>query len=444
MKLKLANCIRKEQKFLPSKLDPVKKLMAHLILPIYLTFSLKTCQNQQLKLSNKIKNKFDGTIVQLDRELRTFQDDQSVKETSLADNELYLNDIKTQEKRIQAQLTENDRKITDLICRRREEQETSSKLAQQLKDLCIGLGNITVPVDLENTFDSNVVDTKLDEIDAALLSEKSQISQMLHEHDQTDRQHQITVDNLRESRTAVETEIKTKQKQRTELSAEQSKIKVKIGVIEKSAGALQRVTKNLAEQTELYDGLMAKGNFTEKKQEIDSEKERQSGFEVELERMDKDIAFLSSIAKTVAEISIKDGQLNGRNEEIRKIRNKHADNLSHLFNNQPIDSNYQRRVQTVYQNMQREINDLNKRAQHIQQTVTRLQMTRTSQKQELARAEKEFADGEENVYKLCHSIKFEDAVGRAKQTLSKHQLDHGALKASEVLYNKYVYENNSR
>lgn len=389
-----------------------------------------------MSLLNKIKTKFDGTIVQLDRELRSFQEVQKDKKTSLDDYELSLNDLKMQEKRIQVQLTDSERKIAALIYQRCEEQETSSKLAEQLKDLCICLGNITVPADLENTFDPSVVDTTLGEINASLVREKGLLSQMSQQNDQVDHQHQIAVDRLRERRTAAETEIKTKQKQRTELSAEQSKIKSRIGVIEKSAVALQRVTKNLAESTTMYENLIAKGNFAEKKQQIDLEKSRQSDFEVQLERMDKDIAFLSSIAKTVAEISIKDTQLNTRNEEIRKIRNKHADNFSRLFKNQTIDSNYQRSVQTVYQNMQREINDLNKRAQSIQQTVTKLKITRTNQKEELARYEKELEDGEENVYKLCLSMKYEDAVERLKLTLSKHQLDHGALKASEVLYNK--------
>lgn len=111
---------------------------------------------------------------------------------------------------------------------------------------------------------------------------------------------------------------------------------------------------------------------------------------------------------------------------------------SQLFNFRTIDANYKRNVQNLYDDLQRQIKQLNESIRKSQATVTEKETTRRSQKRELDRAERELTENKEKIYTVCQGNPFEEVLAKLKEKISKNNLEHGELRSAEVLYKKYI------
>lgn len=169
-----------------------------------------------------------------------------------------------------------------------------------------------------------------------------------------------------------------------------------------------KITAEIAKVSDCYDKVSQTTNLEQMKRNIDQKRVHRNNLQSQLDEVDKEVLYLSSISKTTAEISVKESQLESRESEARKVRNKHSDNLKRLLNNEIVEGNYKRRIQTIYQNCQREIAETNQNRNRNQQKITELQMMRKNQKDELNRMEKELTECEEKILKNVmehHSLK---------------------------------------
>lgn len=400
---------------------------------VKLTTKIEKCKEQQVALSSKIKNKFDGSFAMLDREIRSFKEKMSDKKENLVTNEQDLERVIVQVERLRQTLSDMEKKRTTLILQRQKEQEL---LAEQFK-LCSELYNhLNIVVDFDSQGENlNVVDSR-NKITQGIKRVENNVNELSKDHEKVDHDMQLEVDALREKRASVESDVTSGKRQIEELKQEQQKGQQEIETVERSADALKRCLSDLAKVTDCYSKLSQTTNLEEMKRNIDVKRVHRNDLQSQLESIDEEILYLSSISKTTAELSVKQSQLDAKETEARKIRNKHSENLKQLLNNEVIESNYKRRVETVYHNCQREIAEVHKNINRNQQKITELQISRKNQKEELGRMEKEMTECDEKIYEQCHGTPFVDVLERVKENVAKYQLDHGAAKSSEALYKK--------
>lgn len=400
---------------------------------VKLITKVEKCKELQVAISSKIKNKFDGSFAMLDREIRSFKEKMNDKKDNLLTHEQDLERVKVQVERLRHTLSDLEKKRTTLIIQRQKEQEL---LSEQFK-LCTDLySRLNIVVDF-NSQDENLNMTSImDKITQAIKGEENKVNDLSKDHDKVDVEMQVEIDKLREKRASVESDVVSKKKQIKESKEEQEKGQKEIETVEKSAEALKRITTEHSKVSDCYNKLSQTTNLEEMKRDIDQKRVHRNDLQSQLDSIDQEILFLSSMSKTTAEISVKETQLESKESEVRKIRNKHSDNLKRLLNNEIIENNYKRRVQNIYQNCQREITEVNKNIARNQQKITELQMTRKNQKDELSRLEKELTESDEKLYEQCHGTPFIEVLERVKENVAKFQLDHGAVKSSEALYKK--------
>lgn len=388
-------------------------------------------------MAEKIRTPFDGTLSQLDRELRTFKDRQAEKKTDLRQFGEDLAKIRAHEKRLQLQLAELDRKRTTLIVQRQQEQDFHAERAQHVASLCDRLAVTGVPDDLTNCTGEDI-DGILVRIKDAFHRADATIADLSRRHDREETEQQTEIDKLRERRAKAESDVTSANKQAAELRQEQVKNQHAIDEVEKSARTLKSITAEIAKIDRCYDDYTKDRNLDEDRKHIDEKQTVINGHQDELDKIDSELTFLNSFAKTSADITHKQSTFDQREADARKIRNKHSDNIKQLFPGATVDSQFKRRIQTIYQNFQRIIGDNNKQIAKAQQRSTELEITRKNQRAELVRLERERTEAEERIYDQCHSSSYPEVLERVKHAVSKYQLDHGALKASDVLYKKYM------
>lgn len=400
---------------------------------VKLTTKIENCKEQQVALSSKIKTKFDGSFAMLQREIRSFNEKMKEKKENLDVNAHDLDRVKQQEESLRGKLSGLEKNRTTLMLQRQKEQEL---LDTQFKSCADLFNRLDIVVDFDSQGENLNITDSLAKIAQAIKKEEISVKDISNRHDKVDSDMQLEVDQLREKRAAVESDIASSKKQIVELKDDHRKGTEEIEKVERSAESLKRVMNDLAKVSDCFDKLNQSTNLDEMKRNIDVKRKHRNELQTQLDVIDQEIVKLSSMSKTNAEISVKESQLDAKEAEARRIRNKHSDNLKRLLNNEIIDSNYKRRVQTVYQNCQVEVDQATKNINRNQQKITELQITRKNQKEELTRLEKELTECEEKVYDQCHGAPFVEVLERVKENVAKHQLDHGAIKSSEALYKK--------
>lgn len=406
---------------------------------------LGKCKEHQASLSSKIRTPHDGTVAQLDRELDAFHAKQIQIQTDLRQFVDDLARANANEKRLLQQLGELDRKRTTLIMQRQQEQELHDERVGHLSDLCKRL-NVAAAIPSEELLNTTIgaanIETVLEQTRAAFDREDGALVALEQRHDREEAALQADIDRCREKRSKVESDITSANRQAAQLRQEQSRTQQKIDGVEKTAKQLKVIAAEIAKVDRCHADYSRDLDLDADREKIVAKEQAINELQDQQDVLDVDVSVLSANAKLSAELGLKQSALEQREVEVRKLRHKHADHLTQLLPAAEAatvpTSQFKSFVQTVGQSLRRELDVGQKRLARLQQTSTELQMTRKNQRAELQRSERDLTESEERLYEQCQSTAYEDVLARVKTTVDKLQLDHGALKASEVLYAKYM------
>ncbi|KAH8253007.1 hypothetical protein KR032_003136 [Drosophila birchii] len=394
----------------------------------------KNCKEQISTLIKKIKTPFIGSMAELDIKIDNFDQRKREMWEQRTETEQELSKLKKYSANGQEKLGVHDKKLCLTKERHQSEQACRTQLLKRVKDFC---RELQIPIDGELTEQPEKLVDVLQDIEAAILSKHCEITEIVERNDKADQERQAKIDELRIDLTKSEQGVTDKEKQREVNRRESEKLEVDIQKIEASMQELKVLEKKIAEANELYENKMKSLDQQARRQSIEDKKTSIAKKQTQFKKLDEQLTFLGSMAKLVAEISLKQKDLEKKNQEVHRVRSRHADNFGKFFKD-PISSNYRRSMQGAYDRLRREIEDLNKQANEQKLKEQSYEIKRKNLIDDIARMEKELKKSEELVYQKCHSTPYDDLVERSKTTISKLQFDHGALKSSEALYKKYI------
>lgn len=396
----------------------------------------KSKKENREQLVAKIKDLFKGSETELDAEIRSFKETMVKKDMELDDAKKELTVTKQQEQKLSQKFQENERKCFGFVHQREQEQDFYAKKAENIREICERL-NIEITFDLENSNERS--DELLPQIRVRVSEEEENISELVATNEQIDYEQQTEIDKLREKRTQVESEISAKRSQIMQLKGEHSKQQASIADIERSAEKLKEISEKVVKTKQFYDNLCANGNLDEIRKDLVTQKAERTKLAGELEILDDQIALSVSLSGISTEIASKEKQLEKRDSEIRRIKNKHSNNLRRLFNNETVESNFKQRLESMNQKLRMETNKIQNDAKTNERTVNELMFNHRNKKQDLSRWENEVRQLEDKIYEQCESTPFVEVLETAKENVAKFQLEHGTLKSSELFFKKLVY-----
>lgn len=435
-------CLDEELAPIKGKLDEIRKIEIDVSKWVEERTKLKTklenCKEQQQNLRSKIKQlQAEKSIDDLEFELQCFKEGVQVKQNNLRAKEASLSGLAKEEKDLQTKVNELKSKSGTLIYKRQQEQELMSTRAKRVQKLCLEL-SITVDSQLENTSDS--LEPLFDEILMKVASEEESVRDMGQQHDKQDEEYQKRIDTHRVKIAAIEAEIVAKREQIGRLKQEEQKLSREIQEIESSAQQLKSLSKELNQVDEEVKTFQEDTDLEALQSALDEQKREKSKLESQMEKLDDEIHFLTSIASLTSGIEMKQGQLQERESEVDRLRNKHQSNLKTILGSSfsSLTSNYRRTILSTQDALKSEKRSLADDLKRKQMKFAALQNSRKNQADNLKRIKQELSELEEKVYDVCGSEEYEDVLAKQKEGLDKCQLEFGAVKSSEALYKKYI------
>ncbi|XP_055551814.1 DNA repair protein RAD50 [Wyeomyia smithii] len=396
---------------------------------------INTKEEQQKQLHSKIRTLFTGSLPELEVEIRTFQQSMNTKRSELREAESDLVSRKGQEKSLQNKLRELETHRVQLISKRQQEQELIGDRSKKIEDLCV---RMKLPAGGDYESDALALEGALKAIKHGLRSEESEIQAMIRSHDEADQRAQRAVDKLREEKAKLEADFRQKGQMVADFTREKAQTQSEIAAIERSAEMLKKLVTEIEKLEREYESQKANSNVDGMRQQLIEKKKKREELQSRLDRVEEQISALDAVAAKATELGLKEQQLTGKEAELRRVRSKHSDNLKRLFPNRSIEVNYKRNVQDLYENLQRQIKQLNESTRRSQATVTEMETTRRSQRRDLERMEKELAENKEKIYAACQGKSYEEVLAKLKEKITKSNLEHGELRSAEVLYKKYI------
>ncbi|KAL1376629.1 hypothetical protein pipiens_004343 [Culex pipiens pipiens] len=396
---------------------------------------IHTKEDQQNNLRSKIRTLFSGSLTELEQEIRSFQESMGGKRSELRDAESDLASRKSQEKSLQTKLQEMESRRVHLIAKRQQEQDLGGDRAGKIVELC---GRLKLPASGDYEGSTVDVESALAAIKHGIRSEESQVQAMAKGHDEADQAAQKAIDRLREDKTKLESDVRMKSQMVADFAREKAKTQTEIAAIERSAETLKKIVGEIEKLEREYETQKANTNVDGMKRTLAEKKVKREELQVKLDKVEEQISALDAIAAKATELGLKEQQLNGREAEFRRVRNKHSDNLKRLFPSKTIESNFKRAVQDLYDGLQRQIKQLNESTRAAQAIVTEMETTRRSQKRDLDRLERELTENREKIYAACQGQPYEEVLSKLKEKITRNNLEHGEQRSAEVLYRKYI------
>ncbi|KAH8370095.1 hypothetical protein KR093_002147 [Drosophila rubida] len=391
----------------------------------------KNYVEQIAKLSKNIKKLFDGSLVELDLEIQSFNRRMTEMTFQRTDVEEQLSKIKRSHADLQKTLATHDKELYVAKQKYKNEEECKLQLAKNINNFC---------TKLEVTMDKKITENpeKLEEmIDVTLKSKQREINELSARNDQADQTRQAKIDDLRIDITKSEQSLKSQEKQKNASEQESQELELKIKQIEISVHQLKALDKQITDTDEKYESATRSFNHDECRQTIANKKTSVAEKQARFKSLDQQLTFLNSIAKLMAEITLKEKELEKKNQEVNRVKSKHSDNLG-IFFKEPITNNYRRAVQNAYEKLRREIQDLNEKGNAQKLNEQSYEIKRKNLVGDIERMEKEIQQLDERIYQKCLSTPYDELILRSKTTIAKLQLEHGALKSSEAMYKKYI------
>ncbi|XP_034475989.1 DNA repair protein RAD50 isoform X2 [Drosophila innubila] len=395
----------------------------------------KNCKEQIGKLTRNIKKKFEGSLAELDLEIQSFNQRMSEMRIQHTEVKEQLMEMKNSNVEIQKTLGTQDKELYVAKQKQKSEQECKMQLTKNINKFCEQL-QIKVDRDVSENAE------KLEEMLSKQLEIKQcEITEVAEENEQSDKTRQFKIDELRTEITKSEQSLKTQEKQKLMSEQESEALELKIEQIEASFLQLKALDKQITNMDEQYERLTQNFNQESARENIAKKKSSIAEKQTRFKHLDKQLTFLSSISKLMAEINLKEKELEKKKQEIHRVKSKHSQNFSTFFKD-PITSNYRRALQNAYDKLRREIQDLNQKANAQKLKEQSYEIERKNLLADIAKMEKELQQFEERIYQKCRSTSYDELILRSKATIAKLQLEHGALKSSEAMYNRYIQKIN--
>lgn len=384
-------------------------------------------------MRTKIKDVFTGSEFELEQQINVFKTSQLQKQNEITENEIVLKNAQNDLGQITKRHDENDRKYHSLIQDRQREQDLYDEKGEYISKLCTDL-KINIDFDIKN--DNIRAAGLVVSIQTALDDERSRIQEISNTNNKVDAEQEQEIRGYREQYVQIKSEIVALAKQLKDLEQAQSKQTELLRKVEQSGKKLMEIRNKAAQIKKLYNDLNASANTQGTREEIAKHKEEKQKLADELEDIDDQITVISSMANILAEVMTKEKHIEKRESEVRRIKNKHFDNLQHLFPDEMIDANYKRTIENLGKKLQLEVNKLEGQVRLYDNRTQNFKTQLQSKKQEQITLENELRKLEGDIDRVCEQMPFVQVLATAKENVAKYQMDHSSYKSSDVFYKK--------
>ncbi|XP_066998593.2 DNA repair protein RAD50 [Anabrus simplex] len=393
---------------------------------------INSLREQKQDLRRNISELFKGSVSELKEAIESFHSQLKEKDMELSNVEKKLNSTRREENNIGEQISNEQRKIGQLQTEEDQQQKWIKSRNSGLKSLAIELG-LEEPV-LSSTLQ---VEKEMELVEQKVQESVEGLEKLQHDLESDEVRLQSKVDSLRDEKVKLEQEISMKTGLVRSKREEMRKIRKDIEEVEKSAGRLLEVERELTEVKNNLDKTVKEVDAEELQKSIQTSQEKLKGLKNRLDVVYEEVNQLQLYSSVQTEINVQKEARATKEAELRRLKNKNADTIRHLIGSFP-ESGLKDELKKCLENLAMTIRDQNNQLSACQRDVTRLEVNRRNKKEQLESRERELKEFQDQVYDQCGQRDLEDVIADLADRIQELRDQKGTLTSQEHLFRRYV------
>ncbi|XP_070495157.1 DNA repair protein RAD50 [Chironomus tepperi] len=394
-------------------------------------------EEESAKLEGKIKKKLVGTIDDLECEMANFIENQQEKKDELKSLQSQHTKLVSEERENQKSLSDLNLKASNITDKIQKLQELKSERFGKVKDICSTL-ELDFDYDADQAADTQDIGDTLKDIRRHIVLKEKNIQSLKKLEENDEQKFQGKIDELREERTKIETNLKTQRDSLNVNKASAVKIQKELKDSEESIPMLNELTPAIAK----YEKKLNKLNEENK---VDELREQQEGIgydvielEDTLHQLENDIEILQSVSRVSVELDSKQNDLSKDQKEFDRIKNKLSSSLKNLFGKQTVDANFRSKVQSKREELESEVKGIKDRLQNIQREHDRMQDQRTNLRAQQKQKDQEIHKIEQDIGDVCMLDEYLDYLASQKEKVEKLNMELAVKESSKNTYKDFI------
>ncbi|XP_055958818.1 DNA repair protein RAD50 [Patella vulgata] len=288
----------------------------------------------------------------------------------------------------------------------------------------------------------NISDEKykhfFEEMKNSLETKKAESKSLKAQYEEEEEKLQKKLDNLKESKTKLESSERLKTEMMTKNIGEIRQINQKLSNMEVSAGRLDHITTDLKRAEQDLTSLESNLNLEDVKREIAELDKTRKELTMKISDLNTELNKLTLESNVQAEVNMYNKDKVSKEDNIRRLKSKHEDTINYLLGDGASTQNLRGKLEDFIYEQGDSVKRCSEELQNAQRSLSSKEAQQKMLQQQLRQKEDELRKLDDKILTVCGSQNYDDEYQNVQQKLTQTQESRGSLLGAEHFFKQYV------
>ncbi|MEE6479393.1 hypothetical protein FKM82_012238 [Ascaphus truei] len=391
----------------------------------------KTMEKDNQDLEEKMETVFQGTDDQLND---TYQNHQR----TVREKERRLNELLREVDRTTKDCQRLNREKGELLVQQGRLQLQAEKHQQNIKTRDTLIKTLAAQLELDGyertPFNERQIASFQKLVKEREEKDEDHANQIMKDFSDKESMKQRQIDEIRDKKTGLERTIEIKSVTQSKKHTDLKNIKSELQQLEGSSDRLQELDEELMKTERELENVEKSCNVETLKGEVTHLQTQKSDLDRTLRRLDQEMEQLNTHTMTRTQMDMLKKDKADKDEQIRKIKSRHSDELTSLLGYFPNKKQLEDWLHTKL----KDINQTRDKIGKLNKELASAEQNKNHMSNELRKKEEQCSTYEERLFDVCGSQDFESDLSRLQDDIEKTSKQRAMLAGATAVYTQFI------
>ncbi|XP_027283327.1 DNA repair protein RAD50 isoform X2 [Cricetulus griseus] len=259
-------------------------------------------------------------------------------------------------------------------------------------------------------------------------------SQLLNDLTEKETLKQNQIDEIRDKKSGLGGMIELKTELLTKKQSELRNVKNELQQLEGSSDRILELDQELTKAERELNKAEKNSSVETLKAEVISLQNEKAELDRSLRKLDQEMEQLNHHTTTRTQMEMLTKDKTDKDEQIRKIKSRHSDELTSLLGYFP----NKKQLEDWLHSKSKEINQTRDRLAKLNKELASAEQNKSHINNELKKKEEQLSSYEDKLFDVCGSQDFESDLGRLKEEIEKSSKQRAMLAGATAVYSQFI------
>ncbi|XP_050818485.1 DNA repair protein RAD50 isoform X1 [Gopherus flavomarginatus] len=259
-------------------------------------------------------------------------------------------------------------------------------------------------------------------------------SQLMREFAEKETMKQKQIDEIRDKKTGLEKTIDLKSDIQNKKQVELKNVKYELNQLEESSDRILELDQELIKAERELDEAEKNSNVETLVLEVQKLQNEKANLDKVLQKLDQEMEQLNLHTKTITQMDMFNKDKVDKEEQIRKIKSRHSDELNSLLGYFP----NKKQLEDWIHAKTREINQTRDKLAQLNKELASAEQNKNHISIELRKKEEQLSNYEDKLFDVCGSQDFDSDLYKLQDEIEKTSKQRAMLAGATAVYSQFI------